>query len=39
MQITLEVPEDITQGFESRWQDLPRATSKASLLEHTGLVL
>ena len=25
MQITLELPEDIAQGMESKWKDLPRA--------------
>ena len=25
MQITLEVPEDIAQGLESKWKDHPRA--------------
>jgi hypothetical protein len=25
MQITLELPEDIVEGLESRWKDLPRA--------------
>jgi hypothetical protein len=24
MQITLELPEDIAQGLESKWKDLPR---------------
>jgi hypothetical protein len=27
MQITLELPEDIAQGPESKWKDLPRAIS------------
>jgi len=25
MQITIELPEDIAQGLESRWKNLPRA--------------
>ena len=25
MQITIELPEDIAQGLETRWKDLPRA--------------
>jgi hypothetical protein len=25
MQITFELPEDIAQGLESLWEDLPRA--------------
>jgi hypothetical protein len=27
MQITMELPEDIARGLESRWKDLPRAAS------------
>ena len=33
MQITLELPEDIAQGLESRWQDLPRAALESLALE------
>jgi hypothetical protein len=33
MQITLELPEDIAQGLESRWKDLPRAAIKSLALE------
>jgi hypothetical protein len=33
MQITLEVPEDIAQGLESRWKDLSRAALESLALE------
>ena len=33
MQITIELPEDIAQGLESRWKDLPRATLESLALE------
>jgi len=33
MQITLELPEDIAQGMESKWQDLPRAALESLALE------
>jgi hypothetical protein len=33
MQITLEVPEDIAEGLESRWNDLPRAALESLALE------
>jgi hypothetical protein len=33
MQITLELPEDIAQGLESRWKDLPRAALESLALE------
>lgn len=33
MQITLELPEDIAQGMESKWKDLPRAALKSLALE------
>jgi uncharacterized protein UPF0175 len=33
MQITLELPEDIAQGLESKWKDLPRAALEAFALE------
>ena len=33
MQITLELPEDIAQGLESKWKDLPRATLESLALE------
>ena len=33
MQITLELPEDIARGLESRWKDLPRAALESLALE------
>src|SRR5207248_242709 len=33
MQITLELPEDIAQGMESKWKDLPRAALECLALE------
>ena len=33
MQITLELPEDIAQGMESKWKDLPRAALESMALE------
>ena len=33
MQITLELPEDIAQGLETRWKDLPRAALESLALE------
>jgi len=33
MQITLELPEDIAQGLESLWKDLPRAALESLALE------
>src|SRR5215467_14325901 len=33
VQITLELPEDIAQGLESRWKDLPRAALESLALE------
>jgi hypothetical protein len=33
MQITLELPEDIAQGLESKWKDLPRAALEGLALE------
>jgi hypothetical protein len=33
MRITLELPEDIAQGFESRWKDLARAAFESLALE------
>lgn len=33
MQITLELPEDIAQGLESKWKDLPRAALESLALE------
>ena len=33
MQITLELPEDIAQGMESKWMDLPRAALESLALE------
>ena len=33
MQITLELPEDIAQGLESRWRYLPRAALESLALE------
>ena len=33
MQIRLELPEDIAQGLESRWKDLPRVALESLALE------
>jgi hypothetical protein len=33
MQITLELPEDIAQGMESKWKNLPRAALESLALE------
>ena len=33
MQITLELAEDIAQGLESKWKDLPRAALESLALE------
>jgi hypothetical protein len=33
MQITLELPEDIVYGLESKWTDLPRAALESLALE------
>ena len=33
MQITIELPEDIVEGLESRWKDLPRAALESLALE------
>jgi hypothetical protein len=33
MQITIELPEDIAAGLESRWKDLPRAALESLALE------
>src|ERR1035441_10719347 len=33
MQITMELPEDIARGLESRWKDLPRAALESLALE------
>ena len=33
MQITLELPQDIAEGLESRWKDLPRAALESLALE------
>jgi len=33
MQITLELPEDIAQGLESKWKDVPRAALESLALE------
>ena len=33
MQITIELPEDIAQGLESRWKDLRRAALESLALE------
>jgi hypothetical protein len=33
MQITLELPEDIARGLESRWKDLPRVALESLALE------
>lgn len=33
MQITLELPEDIALGLESKWKDLPRVALESLALE------
>jgi Uncharacterised protein family (UPF0175) len=33
MQITIELPEDIVAGLESKWKDLPRAALESLALE------
>jgi chromosome segregation and condensation protein ScpB len=33
MQITLELPEDIAQGLETKWKDLSRAALESLALE------
>lgn len=33
MRITLELPEDIVQGLESKWKELPRAALESLALE------
>jgi hypothetical protein len=33
MQITLELPEDIAEGLESKWNDLARAALESLALE------
>jgi hypothetical protein len=33
MQITLNLPEDIAQGLETKWKDLPRAALESLALE------
>jgi len=33
MQITLELPEDIAQGLESSWKDVPRVALESLALE------
>ena len=33
MQIMLDLPEDIAQGLESRWKDVPRAALESLALE------
>jgi len=33
MQIKLELPEDIAEGLESKWKDLPRAALESLALE------
>ncbi len=33
MQITLELPEDIAEGLESKWKDLPRVALESLALE------
>jgi hypothetical protein len=33
MQITLELPDDIAEGLESKWKDLPRAALESLALE------
>jgi hypothetical protein len=33
MQITIELPEDIAEGLELKWKDLPRAALESLALE------
>ena len=33
MQITIELPEDIAVGLQSKWNDLPRAALESLALE------
>jgi len=33
MQITFELPQDIAEGLESRWKDLPRAALESLAIE------
>ena len=33
VQITLDLPEDIAQGLEAKWKDLPRAALESLALE------
>jgi hypothetical protein len=33
LQITIELPEDIAEGLESRWKDLPRAALESLAIE------
>ena len=33
MQTTIELPEDIAEGLESKWKDLPRAALESLALE------
>ena len=33
MQITIELPQDIAVGLQSKWKDLPRATLESLALE------
>lgn len=33
MEITLNLPEDIAQGLEAKWKDLPRAALESLALE------
>ena len=33
VRITLDLPEDIAQGMESKWKDLPRAALESLALE------
>jgi len=33
MQITIELPEDIAAGLQSKWKDLPRAALESLALE------
>ena len=33
MQIALELPEDIAEGLESKWKDLPRGALESPALE------
>jgi hypothetical protein len=37
MQLTIELPEDVVEGLESRWKDLPRAAQTHFCVELESL--